>query len=1609
MRLRLLSFLLLFCLQSTWAEDVDSLIEPPSDSAQDGTVHSADVEKNKITFLMGRAIDASQSADAKWMAALLGAFFEFKAEPFNNFDIIPHDSIVNLLPAHADLYKNLTETEYLNVASTLKADFVGIQRFEFLTRQKEFFYYLEIYSVKNRRIETTIERTFKLNTIGAEFDEIFLSILKEMKINIPMELTRFVRFSAIGSDLKLLKQLGECIVADRFSTSTDSSTVANAYIKIVEKDKNALVAFYRTGIYLEQLRRYSDAAEAFNILFMTMPEFNPVYLPLTRNFRKSNRLEDALRIATLGNQRGIKDPDLISERANALLALGKKDEADMVYQNIIKAEPNNPSALLYFARKNNDSGKAKQALEYANKLIKLNKNMGLALVESGRSLMLLSKNDEAIAAFTDASNYLPNEPEPYLYLGDLYALSKKFTEALAQYEKVIEKSPENIEAYLKAAGVSQDAGDIKKAYNLLRNIESKYSNHGVLQRELGVLALANGDTAKAKVAMESSSRAGTADERVFLGLGWIYLREGNDERAFSMFSKASVKAEYKSQCNLGLAIVYINKGQISAALEKISAVSPEDLSIPGINRKLGDALFSKGDKQNALSYYKKERTITPNDTSLQSQIALLSYELANAATARSEYSKLISMGSGGAPALFKLTILSLKLKDKPAALKYYAMAREAGDADAQTWFEIATEFSLSAEQSKSLEAFEKCVSKDPSREAAWSALADGWQKIGKDSASAEAHRKLFSINNEKYKNNLQKAGVIFEKLGRGSDAKSAYSTLLQKKLGNAEVSIRLAHLEFKDKRYNEVVNLLEGLSSAHIKTSEAQLLAESYIALDQLPKAQPHVDYLLRNNPKDVRAIEIAAKIYEKNNELSNAAAMYKKYLLFKGKHQDYAFHLVELYQKLKRDSEAKTQLLSNIQLYPSDYRNYDMLARIYVEEKQWGSAITYLNKALTFKSASNDLVKMLADAQVKKGLKAEAINNYVKYLSTAEKDSTAWFELGSLYFSSSKHADAAAALHKASVLMPRNPEVHFLLGQAYFQAGDFSNAISPLTKARGNKATELKIMNLLAQCYRKTENAKDLTYLLKEWVRLDNNNFAIRQELADLLMKDSKYQDAIPVLEDALRLKNCMVSMHLKLAEIYTKTGNDEQIFSHLRSAQQCEPKNSEITFQIALHFKSKNEMEKAEEYLRKTIVLSPSHFDAKYLLSNYLLSQKKYAEAEKYLFQLLTAKPKQQEYRIALAETQFYLGKYSDVRKTIRSLVVQDNPNAQALRLSGLCYKNLGVLDTAKQQLEAAVSADKNCKECCLALGELYFDEADFKQAAYYFQTAFDAGEYNLKTALRLARAYHRLGDTQSSQKLYEMILSKDSQNGEAIYRITHYLLEDKQDRSAKEVLFRNGSRKNGWYYLAEGEVYEFDGDLNAAMKSFVNASKSLPEAPEVHYGLGRLDLARKKYSAAIMSLGQAMGGDPENVKIMLDLGKAFEGAREYDNALEMYKEIVKREKKNSEVYYYMARIYSKKREHSKAIEILKEGIRFSSNSSALYYALGHEYRASKMDESAIQAYLKAVKGDQKKYMDAYKHIGNLYYVKNDLKKAKKHYELYINAGGSDPKVSNLLKKIQ
>jgi tetratricopeptide (TPR) repeat protein len=583
------------------------------------------------------------------------------------------------------------------------------------------------------------------------------------------------------------------------------------------------------------------------------------------------------------------------------------------------------------------------------------------------------------------------------------------------------------------------------------------------------------------------------------------------------------------------------------------------------------------------------------------------------------------------------------------------------------------------------------------------------------------------------------------------------------------------------------------------------------------------------------------------------------------------------------------------------------------------------------------------------------------------------------------------------------------MLGTCYGKINEMDSAVVPLETARTINKYDIRVLSQLAAYYRLKRDSKKVYDVLKDWTVADPKNSQPKFELGDMYVWDQKYRDAIPVLESACGLDSTNVQAHLSLAKAYEKTGNDAGRLLHLKMAVTYGSRNADAQYEYGRFYGARNQLAYARPFLAKAISLDASkaatHFEYGRLLS--ALGEKDSALEQ---FNIaLQAEPQNIAFLVQFAQAAHAVGRKEVALENIVKALARDSTNTEILQWAGILYRECGFDDTAKQILLKAITLDKDCASCCKYLADIYRTNADYDLAVKFYRQALAVGSFSEGASMGLGVSLFLSGDLDRARMMFEKIFSENPKGDESLYRLCSvYIRMDMLD-NAKEIFTRSrGGRKSAWILLTEGEIAEAEDKPDDALASYTAATSLMPENPLAHAGAGRINLVKKQFDKAAENFGNALGRDAHNVDFLLGMGKAYEGMGQSQAAFDLYTEVAKKSPRNPEVFYVMGRALSKQKEHDKAVTTLLHGLDLSPKNAALYYGLGYEYRALSKFKEAVEAFKKSVsnKNDEKRYIDAYKNIGNIYYY--DLKdqgKAKDFFNKYIKAGGKDEKVNALL----
>lgn len=140
--------------------------------------------------------------------------------------------------------------------------------------------------------------------------------------------------------------------------------------------------------------------------------------------------------------------------ARAFREQGKVEQAVAAYRKAIAADPATVDAYLELGElhsQNNSPRKAVEALDIG---------IGMALAQEiggpdlGRYCVLLARNHEALGRMDLASGdlikavkYLPDDPLPFIALGDMQAGRGRFDQAVAAFRQALQLDPGNVEGW----------------------------------------------------------------------------------------------------------------------------------------------------------------------------------------------------------------------------------------------------------------------------------------------------------------------------------------------------------------------------------------------------------------------------------------------------------------------------------------------------------------------------------------------------------------------------------------------------------------------------------------------------------------------------------------------------------------------------------------------------------------------------------------------------------------------------------------------------------------------------------------------------------------------------------------------------------------------------------------------------------------------------------------------------------------------------------------------------------------------------------------------------------------------------------------------------------
>jgi tetratricopeptide (TPR) repeat protein len=247
-----------------------------------------------------------------------------------------------------------------------------------------------------------------------------------------------------------------------------------------------------------------------------------------------------------------------------------------------------------------------RAKEQLTQALELNPNLWEAHYDLGLTQRRLGALDAARPSLERAHQLAPDAAEPLFALADV-AVALNDRDAAASYlEQYLQREPANIDAKLALAAVERERGKLDRALALAREVLVKDPRAIKALSEVGRIYRTREEYEVAELVLEKARALAEGSALVFNELGLLALARGDTQLAFTHFGKAEQLDPHFLPAHLNQGSVLLRAGDYEGA-ERAYKAAVHEREDPAAALLREDALIGLGIAQRGQGKYREAR------------------------------------------------------------------------------------------------------------------------------------------------------------------------------------------------------------------------------------------------------------------------------------------------------------------------------------------------------------------------------------------------------------------------------------------------------------------------------------------------------------------------------------------------------------------------------------------------------------------------------------------------------------------------------------------------------------------------------------------------------------------------------------------------------------------------------------------------------------------------------------------------------------------------------------------------------------------------------------------------------------------------------------------
>ena len=301
-----------------------------------------------------------------------------------------------------------------------------------------------------------------------------------------------------------------------------------AYQSLLAQDPNSAAALYGVAKVRSAEQDFAGAVDFYGRACRAYPAFGAAYYGLAlaerslgheaesaRNFDLARRyvnqgpsLEDPVYREVVELARGSSYNQL--QRADQLLANGKKEESARLYEDVLRREPENLpalSTLIYLARYLNRINDSQVEALYA-KATKVDPKIAIVHNNYGATMLMRGRYEPAATALLKAIELNPDFTEAHMWLGQVREKQHRLADAAEQFRVTLALQPSDTLAQFHLGStlinMGRDGEAIPQLEPLLTALTAGDSHQSMVMVLLGEALRRTGDPTRARQLLEQA-------------------------------------------------------------------------------------------------------------------------------------------------------------------------------------------------------------------------------------------------------------------------------------------------------------------------------------------------------------------------------------------------------------------------------------------------------------------------------------------------------------------------------------------------------------------------------------------------------------------------------------------------------------------------------------------------------------------------------------------------------------------------------------------------------------------------------------------------------------------------------------------------------------------------------------------------------------------------------------------------------------------------------------------------------------------------------------------------------------------------------------------------